>query len=217
MPTVTLADLQSRVYAKLDQNTLLYTNTELTNAINECIRAFNLATGMLQVTLPVETGVTVANQLLYQVPDGILIPMRIQVDDLYLQKVFANQLGKAYPTWQTDTTDTLGQPTWQWVPIGWTLFALHPADAQGGAALQMTGVAEPVLLVAPSDTVAIPAEYTQCLVDLAANVLTLKESTMLFKQSSEYFRTYLSLLKKASIWRNFACPRFYIPETAQKD
>jgi hypothetical protein len=87
----------------------------------------------------------------------------------------------------------------------------------GGAALFMTGVAEPALLVNPTDTVVIPNEYTDALVLLAAQVLTLKETGPLFLQSREYYKQFLSLMKRATIWRSAIMPRFFIPETVQKD
>ena len=217
MPTVTLSELQQRVYDRLDNNTLLYTAGEVTNAINECIRVVNLAVGFLQITDSVGTGVTIANQVYYSTPASILIPMRVQFEGSYLQKVFPNQIGKSNATWVTDTTTTTGQEVSEWIPIGLTTFAIHPADALGGGALQMTGIAEPVPLVNPNDNVSIPGEYTDTIVDLGAQVLSLKESAAQFRTMAAYYQLYLSLIKKATIWRGASMPRFWIPEAVQKD
>lgn len=217
MPIVTLAELQTRIYDRLDNNTLLYTAPEVTNAINECIRVVNLAVGFLQITDNVGTGVTIANQVYYSTPASILIPMRVQFESTYLQKVFPNQIGKSNATWVTDTTTTTGQEVSEWIPIGLTTFAIHPADALGGGALQMTGIAEPAPLVNPGDSVPIPGEYSDTIVNLSAQVLSLKESSAEFKTMAAYYQVYLSLIKKAAIWQNARMPRFFLPETTQKD
>lgn len=217
MPTVTLLQLKNRVFSRIDDNRLFYAESELTNAINECIRCFNNFTGMIQTTVPVGTGITEPGRVWYDVPESIFIPIRVQFEDTYLQKTFANQIGKSNATWVRDTTDNTALPVSQWVPCGFKKFAIHPADSLGGAALTMTGVAEPALLVNDTDTVVIPNEYTDPVVLMASQVVTIKETAALFKQSAAYYQQYLHIMKRASIWRGTVMPKFYIPETVQKD
>lgn len=214
MPLVTLAQLQSRVYTRLDQNTLLYTQQNVTDAINECIRVVNLATGFLQITAQVPN-LSQSNRVFYDVPAGILVPMRVQFESGYLTKYFPNAIGMSYATWTQDNTANTGLPVSEWIPTGFSKFAIHPADSIGGSPIFVTGIAEPVQLVNQSDTTLIPVEYSDCIINLAAQILCLKETGALFKQSSLYYQQYLSLMKKLTIWRGMIMPRYYV-ETTQK-
>ena len=215
MPLVTLAQLQSRVYTRLDQNTLLYTQQNITDSLNEAIRVVNAATGFQQGTIQVP-GLSQANRVWYDVPQGILIPIRCQFESGYLNKYFPNQIGKAYATWLTDTTDNSGLPVSCWVPCGFSKFAIHPADSIGGSPIFISGVLEPTQLVNPTDAVNMPVEYTDILVNLSAQTLCLKETGALFKQSSLFYQTYLSQIKKFLLWRSAIMPRYYVPELVQK-
>src|ERR1019366_8962486 len=98
MPSVTLSQLQSRVYDRLDGNTLLYTSANVTSALNECIRIVNANTGFLQITAQVP-GLSQAGRVFYDVPASILVPMRVQFEADYLRKFFPNSIGMAYSTW----------------------------------------------------------------------------------------------------------------------
>jgi len=214
MASQTLAQLQSRVYARLDDNTLLYTSQNVTDSLNEAIRVVNLASGFLQGTIQVPT-LSQPNRIWYDVPAGILIPMRCQFEGGYLVKYFPNAIGMAYSTWTTDSTANTGLPVAEWVPCGFTKFAIHPADSIGGSEIYISGVLEPTLLVNPSDTIQMPVEYSDLIVNLSAQILCLKETGSLFKQSSLYYQQFLSLMKKLTIWRGMIMPRYYV-ETAQK-
>lgn len=170
---------------------------------------------MIQISLPVGTGVTIANQLYYSVPAGMLIPLRVQYESRFIRKTFPNQIGRYNSTWATDTTSNTGQPVSEWIPIGLDLFAIHPIDDIGGAALNMAGVAEPTLLVNPSDTVFIPVEYASAIADLTAQVLVLRESAAEFQRCQDFYTTYANLAMKASIWRGLVMPLYSAEEARQ--
>jgi len=202
----------------LDSNTLLYTAANLTDAINECLRVVNIATGFAQTTVQIP-GLSQENRIFYDIPTGpgnILIPMRCQFESGYLYKYFPNAIGKAFAAWVTDTTASTGMPVSHWIPLGLKKFAIHPADSIGGSPIFITGVQELVPLVNLTDTVPIPNEYSDLIVNLSAQVLTLKETGALFKQSAAYYQVYLSQIKKLLLWRSAIMPRFFIPEMVQK-
>jgi hypothetical protein len=214
MPSVTLAQLTTRVYDRLDGNSLLYTQANITDALNECIRVTNANIGWLQATIQVP-GLSQPGRVFYDVPAGILVPMRVQFEDAYLQKFFLNSIGKACSTWVTDTTATTGMPVSSWVPMGFSKFAIHPADSQGGSPIIVTGIAEPAPLVNRADIIPIPNEFSDLIVNLSAQVLTLKETGALFKQSSLWYQQYMSLMKKYMLWRTMIMPRYFVPELKQ--
>ena len=213
MPSVSLLQLQQRILSRLDGNTLLYPVSEVTAAINECLRVLNLATGIFQISTPIFTE---SNRIFYDVPTGILIPTRVQFEGQYLQRTFPNSAGMSNARWVTDTTTNTGMPVSRWIPCGFIKFAIHPADSIGGGQLLITGVQEPVLLANPTDTLTLPNEYTDALVLLAAQILTLKETGAIFEQASLVLNDYYRILKKIVLWRSFVQPKYFIPELVQK-
>jgi hypothetical protein len=206
-----LSDLQLRVLDRLDNNTALYTNTEITAALNESVRVTNNITGYLQVSIDVPTG-TVANRVWYDVPQGILIPLRVQLNGYYLQKTGFSYLGQCVPSWQTDTTATTGKTILDWVPMGLKRFAIYPADSYAGEELTVTGVQEPALLVNSTDSLVIPAEYVEIITEMAAHVLQLKEGGKIFQDSISMFKRSMAKLKQMSIWQADRQP-FYRAES----
>jgi hypothetical protein len=215
MPTVTLAQLQERIYSRLDNNTLLYEQVEVTARINECMRTLNLFTGILQVTLQTPT-LSQPGRVWYDVPQGIIVPIRVQFSDTYLNKIFPTSMGMSNARWVSDTTANTGLPVSEWVPCGFTKFALHPADSIGGSEIFVTGIMETPLLINQTDTVAIPNEFTDALVLSASATLMLKETSKLKEQGNAVLSDYYKILKKIQIWRNWLQPRFWIAELTEK-
>jgi hypothetical protein len=209
MPLLTLADLQNRVYSRLDQNSLLYPISQLNDAINEAIQVLNLQTGFIQTTVQIP-GWSQQNRVWYDVPSPIVIPLRCQFEGSYLQPATLNGIGRQYPNWTSDTTSNTGLPVTYWIPAGLGLFAIYPADALGGQDLRMTGVQIPPTLVNLSDTVPIPNEYVSAFDLLAVHTLQLKESSEMFAQSSLDYQAFMRVMKKASIWRGMIQPRYFI-------
>lgn len=216
MPTIQLQDLQDRLYAKLDNNSALYPSSQLTAALNEALRVLNLFTGFLQTNINV-SGNSVANQTFYNVPAGILIPLRVQFGPTYLQMYNLNEIGKAYRTWTADTTATVAMPVSYWVPFGLTQFAIYPADSVGGSAIRVTGVQEPVLLVNPTDTITVSNEIAEALDQLAFSTLTLKESGTVLRQSIDGYRAFQRQVQRVKLWQRFSMPSLTPPFTYQPE
>lgn len=220
MPTLTLNDLSNRVYARVDANSLLYPQAEVTTAINEAIQILNLFTGFLQVSANV-SGNSVANQTFYTVPTGILIPMRVQFKQTYLPLLNLVEIGQQYPTWTADTTATTGLPVCYWIPFGLTGFAIYPADAIGGNTITVTGVQEPVLLVSSGDVITMTNEMASALDYYAFNILTLKESGKILNDSFSEFKRFQKQISRIKLWQGMSWPSgnapfSYQPEGAQK-
>jgi hypothetical protein len=214
VPSVTLSVLQSRVYARLDDNSQLYSQAEVNSIINECLRVINLHTGLFQASIQVPT-FSQAGCIWYDTPATIIFPLRVQFEDTYLQKYSPKQMAMLYPAWSQDTTASTGLPVSNWVTCGFNKFGIHPADSIGGAAIFVTGVQEPTLLISQSDIVAMPNEYTEALVMCAAHTLMLKETGKLFKTASLVFNDYQRIMKKLSIWKGYTQPRYWVEASQQ--
>ena len=213
MPTVTLSQLQSRVYSRLDNNALLYTASEVTAAINEQIRVINLITGYIQTSVLVP-GSSRPNQQWYNVPAGILVPLRVQFEQTVLEKYSLTNMGMIAPNWLTENTANTGAPVSHWTSVGLQKFAIHPADSVGGNDILVTGIAEPVLLVSGSDTISFPNEYAEALEDMAVVTLVMKESGTIFTQASVMYQKFISKMKQFQRFENLRWPAYWI-ETVQ--
>jgi len=198
VPSTTLSSLSSRIYSRLDNNSTLYTQTEVTAAINENIRYINVVTGYIQGTGTVNT---VSNQFWYSTPAGIIVPTRLQWNGVFLEKVGLNQLGLRYANMLTETTSNQGLPVSEWACSGLRTFAIHPADSVASNTLVMTGVIEPTPLAAAGDVVQLPDEYTELVEDLAVVYLTLKEGAQIFQQSMVLWKRVQGKLKQWSRWQ----------------
>src|SRR5208337_3736978 len=108
MPVFTLSDLRTKALGRLDNNNLLYTLPEVDYVINEAIRTCALFTGFFRNTMQLP-GFTVANQLVYPNPTGILVPLFISFEGRQLQKLSFPKLVRTRRSWATDTTASRGR------------------------------------------------------------------------------------------------------------
>jgi hypothetical protein len=203
MPTVTLASLKYNVYNKLQQNDKLYSAQEVVDSINESIRVTNLFSGYIQGSA---TTLSIGNRVWYSMPSGILFPLKIQYEGHLLQPQSIRAIGQANPRWVQQTTTSLGSPPSYWIPNGVDLFAIYPADSIGGGMLTVTGVVEPQPLVADTDTLVLPNEYSDLIVDLSTHNIQLKESGQLTQQSVVWYQSFLAKMVLLSIWKGLTQP-----------
>ncbi len=208
MPSFTLGEIQTLIYDRLEGNTLLYTEPELTAVINECLRVTNLFTGYNETSI-ILPNFTVANQLVYDVPESILFITRVAFEGQDLDKIGLIRIAQDYRYWATDTSDTYG-PTARWIPIGITKFALHPIDAVGGADVTITGVVEPTLLVAADDVVSLDDEFVTLIVEYCGHRLVLKEGGKAFADASLLIQSYWRQMKQLKRWQGFKAPRYFV-------
>lgn len=193
MPSVTLADISSRILSRVDDNSLLYAQPEITSVVNESIRVINLLTGYLQITIQFTSR---PNQAWYDVPAGILLPLRVQFENIFLDRRSLIDLGQAAPNWLTENTANTGVSVAHWTTAGLDKFAIHPADSIGGNDLQITGVQEPVPLVSLSDVIQFPNEFVEAVTDMSIVALVLKEGGKIFADAQQIYQKAISKVKK---------------------
>ena len=208
MPSVTLGDIDARLLGgRLENNSLFFPQAERYRAINSAVKVLNLFTGFLQrtVTIYVE-----ANRAIYDVPTGILVPARIEIDGVFLDKCGLYDLSHSHPTWLTDTSATTGVPTYQWSPIGISKFALYPAPSAGGGLLQITGIAEPTPLVSTSDRISFPNEFSDAVEDYAAHLLQIKCGGAIAAQAMVLYSQFMSRANELKRFKGKIAPQFKV-------
>lgn len=211
---LTLADLRARAYARLDGNELLYPTAELDRYINEAIKSINLIVGFQQksIIIPHQTQ---ENRFWYSIPNEIIFPLRVKIENTYLQPSSIANIGRSTPQWITDTTYNTQSPVASWVRFGFRKLAIHPASSVGGLDITVTGVSEPKTLIEPSDTIQFSNDVMAAFDLYTAHAILLKESPKEFAMGSSAYQDYLRLVKKLSIWKSFVAPRYYINEASQ--
>lgn len=211
MARVTLSELESAVYAKLDQNTLFYPNSEVDAAINEAIRLLNLFCGWINSTVGVPSdSVTVAGRIIYRVPDEIAIPEKVSFNGIALDKIGIDKLCHFFPDWMKETTASTGRDVTRWCPYAANRFILNPGDAIGGALLEVTGIAVPTELVADADYVDIPRDGISAIAEYSAHIVQCKLGQVPLVQSMPMYRTYEQLVKQQKIWLGYKQPNFWL-------
>ena len=203
----TLTDLQDAIYARLEDNTIFFTSAYITYIINEALRCVNLMTGFYQGT---QTVISVANQVVYKVPVGMLYPQRVQFESSQLDPIPITRIGQDYRTWTTDNTNNNG-PVAHWIPIGNTLFCIHPVDSLGGQSIFVTGVMETPVLVNPTDTMSLEDQYVSAIVEYGAMTAPLCVGGANFVEASKLYQTsFVPQMKKLGVVQRFKFPRYFI-------
>ena len=206
MPVFTLTDLRSKVLDRLDQNTGEYPLTEVDYVINECIRITALFTGFYKATVQVP-GYSVANQLVYNTPPGILAANVISFEGRQLQKISLRRLARQRRNWATDTTAAYGRVEY-WAPVGASKFVISPIDSQGGRDISVTGMAEPPLLVKPGDVMTLENEYVELIPEYAIHRLLFKEGGKAFADASLSLNEYYDKMAQRKKYEKLKLARY---------
>lgn len=209
MPTLNLTAIRAKVYARLENNTDFYLTTEADRAINDAIKVVNMYTGFIQTTISIPGG-TVANQVDYQTPTGILFPLRVAIGGQVIDKRSWASMGQGNSAWRLDTTANTGIAVSIWVPVGLTIFSLNPADSTGGQVISVAGVAEPTPLASGGDVIQIPDEFVDLIMDLASHILPLKEGGLIFSQAGALYTMFLSRIKQFAFYQNMRYPQYWV-------
>ena len=209
MPGSTVGQLDTRVLNRIDNNSILYPQSERYLYYNEAQRVLNAITGFLQTTVAVPSG-TVPNRVWYDTPSPILIPLKVQFDGTYLHKSSLTRIGQTNPTWTQDTSANVGYPPASWVPVGLTKFGLHPAGSIGGAEILVTGIKEPTPFTTsnPDQVIPFPSNYLEAMEDLSAFSIQLKEGFPLFQAAFILYQKFMAKMGEHSRWRNLMMPVF---------
>ena len=211
MPSVPLSQLEARVYSSLDGNQLEFPERFVRAALNEGLARLNLILGYNQVTLPIAgtTGnFTVAGQREYNVPAGILIPIRVDFEGTEIQRLSLERLARAYRTWAVDTSTYMGPPA-RWASIGLKQFVIHPIDADGGSSLEVTGIANITPLVNQDDVVTLEDQFTEILIMYAKTRVMAKEPGKPFADQARQLQEMWKTVRKASIWKVNEWPLYW--------
>ena len=206
MPSFSLSTLEQMVLDRLDDNTELYTMPEVDYIINECVRTVALFTGFFRNTVQLP-GFTVANQLIYNTPPGMLVPILISFEGRQLQKTTLAKLARKRRNWATGTTASHGRVDF-WASIGIGQFVMSPIDSAGGNSLTITGLGEPPLLVNPTDVLVIENEYVELITAYGAHRLPLKEGGKVFADGSLELSEFYSKLKERIRYESFVSPKY---------
>jgi hypothetical protein len=208
---IDLASLKALVYARLEGNTSMYSDSEITWAINEAISCGNLICGWSQDTYRI-TGGSVPGRHIYDVPEGIIFPIRVCFMDEVLEKGSLSSGISLLPELMRDTTASTGKPVSRWFPIGITKFAIHPADSVGGGAITVTGITEFPKLTASTDDTQMPKESITAVCDYAAHIVQCKMQGAQLAQSYSFFQNWQNLTKLDKYWQTFSQPNYYFDE-----
>lgn len=214
MPSFTLADLRTGVYRHIDNNSLFYPAADVDQHIREAAATLQLFTGYLQGSATVSGG-TVADRMFYDVPQTILYPMAVYVDDKQLDKASLRQLGMKSRNWRDHTTSNFGRIS-AWVPVGIDKFALYPRDAVGSRDLVVEGVLAPPTLDSDDDVVQVQDSFAQCIEHMAAHTLQLKEGGKIFADSSALYQEFLEQMKELKRFRREVNPVYWFEAQSEK-
>lgn len=208
MPTVTLAALEARILADLDGNTAFYTEPFLRRVINQGLRRLNNLVGFHQAQVPVP-GFTSAGGYLYDTPDGILFPLSVWYEQRELQLTSLQDLGRKHRSWSTETSATDGVVR-NWAPAGLSRFVINPADAYGGALLEVFGVAPITPLVDPGNTVDLNDEFVEILVDYGVSRGQLPVGGQPFAVASMAYQRMVANIKEHLLFQSMVFPKYWL-------
>lgn len=203
----TLDALDQAVLSRLEENSTFFRQTERYAIINEAIKCTNILSGFYQGSI---LDISQAGQLIYTTPIGMLYPQRVTFEGIQLDPIPITRIGQDYRTWTTDNTAKNGQVA-RWVPIGINYYCLHPADSNGGGSIEVTGVLEPPLLVLPDNSMILPDQYANIVIEYSASRLPLKcggknasDATILYSKS------FQPAMKKLTNLQHFKFPKYFI-------
>jgi hypothetical protein len=187
--TTTLAQLEARL-ADRYESVIFWTAEEARLAINEALRVWNLLIGYWKARVLIPT---IAGQTWYPTPPRLLYPVRMDFGNAPLVLTSLFDLDMGHPSWEGETTATSGNPAspMVWVPLGFTQFAIWPADALGQNSLVIDGVTLAPQLVLLTDYLDLGEEEIGVLLGYALHVLTWKVGGERFAATLPFYQAFL--------------------------
>jgi len=202
MPRVTLAEMQERVYHRLEENQLLYTSQEVTNAINENLMVLNCHAGWYQQTAILPT-LSIPGRVIYDVPAPIVVPLNVKFDNRGIEK---SSLDSASYSSANVLTKTGGPPRY-WIPLGLRKFILTPIDKIGGRQIECTGIADVPPLVNPTDFFVLSDEFTNAVEDGSFITLILKEGGKILSDALRtIYPAWKAKMQELRRWESMKAP-----------
>lgn len=206
MSSYTLAQLSDLLYAALDGNDRMYPQAQATAVLNETVCKLNSLLGANQTAIPL---LTEAAQLVYAIPAGVYIPIKIYCEGKELEKYSLRQLGTRFRNWATSTTASDG-PVARWAPIGLDQFVISPIDAIGGKLLEVQGVVPVTLMTAAGDEVDLDDDTVPTLIDHDRARIQLKLGGTVFAAASIAYQQFIREMKDKITWEAFKFPAYWI-------
>jgi hypothetical protein len=183
----TLKQVQAMVYARF-QNSPFWTQSEITDYINEALRTWSSLTGYWKSRVVMTT---IPNLPYYNLAGFLTSGMRLEFNSQPLVQSTITNWDKGDPSWE-------GEPSipQEWAPVGISLIAIKPADAVGYNSLVIDGLAAAPQLVELTDFIDIGAEELNTLMDYCQYLGAFKEGGAEFDAA---LTLYQSFMKAAAV------------------
>ena len=218
---VTLATLRTRLKDRLEISAF-YVDAELTLALNEALRLWNLYTGTWRRRVTHLLQPTSDNY--FALPQTLVFPMRMEVNGTPMAKSALHDLDHGQPGWEGQIIGQANIPSSPqvWAPVSPTLIAYWPRVITTAFTVTVDGVSATPILVSDSDTVDLNESRHGVLLDYAKHYLTLKRGGTDMEQSAPALQALLvaaadenELFKESSFFR-WAMARDEKPEIPPK-
>jgi len=151
--SITLSALRTDLAERLDSQTY-WVSAELTAAINEAIRTWQLFTGSWRTSITIATPAPASPWITIPLAT-MLYPMAVRfLTNPDMDRTSISTLNGFKPNWLAHRTDDGGSiPTTPrlWAPAGFGLIAIWPADHLTAQNLYVEGAANPAVLSADGD------------------------------------------------------------------
>ena len=204
---VTLSTLQTRLNERVE-NSAFYTTAELTLAINEALRVWNLYTGTWRKRITI--ALTPDSDSYVTLPQTMTFPMRIAQGSVPMEKTSLHDLDYAKPGWEGQLIGDTGMPSAPvaWAPVSLSLFAYWPRVIATGTTLTVDGVAVTPVLSASGDFIDLNESRHNVLLDYAKHYLSIKRGGMELQATSPALVAFLeaaadenALFRESSFFR----------------
>jgi hypothetical protein len=215
LPSLSTSALEGRVYDSLDNNQGMYPPAQVLAMLNEGLFRLNIICGLFQAIIPVP-GFSVAGQLEYDVPTGILIPLRVYLEGRELEKTSLTRLGDKFRDWTGETSQYNG-PVQRWAPVGTRKFVVHPREALGGQMLKVEGIVPSVPLSTPGYSTQLDDQFSDILTDHAKTRVLMKLGGKQFSDASLTRNEMVRKLKALTVWTGMKFPRYWILKETEPD
>lgn len=203
--------------ARLD-NPTFWSQQEYTDAFNEALSIFQLATGRWRQRFIVNT---VAKRVFYNIPNlpqlkvsgicQVLQPIRVSINTgKPLGWTSFADMDLAYPGWQAQTTTTPGAPTTPQTcgPAGVNLLWIWPADAVGGNSLAMDVITNAPQMMNSGDFINLDQTEIVGILDYVEHRLSLKRGGIFFARTLPLYQNYIRMIcERNSYLLNLSCFR----------
>lgn len=170
----TLSDLQSRLQERVESSSF-YATAELTAAINEAIRVWNLYTGTWRRRIT--HALQVESDPYFALPQTMTFAMRMQAGNTPMDKSSLHDLDQGRPGWEGETVADGGSvptsPT-VWAPVSLTLIAYWPKVTATGVTLTIDGVSAAPVLSSGGEYIDLNPARVNVLLDYAKHYLGIK-------------------------------------------